>query len=103
MEEVFENPGVTPYLKSYKVRSLEDGRLLDTALCYGGKKFSSNKESIDLFSLYVIFFQFKQSYVKCFLEVTSRGLKWEKKIYQREGCIQFSSQKLAGATSKCGS
>lgn len=102
MEEVFENPGVTPYLKSYKVRSLEDGRLLDTVLCFGRKKFPSNRESIDLFSLYVIFFQFKQSYVKRSLEVTSRGLKWEKKIYKREGSIQFSRQKLAGATSTCG-
>ena len=48
MEEVFENPGVTRYLKSYKVRPLEDRRLLGTALCFGRKKVPSNRESIDL-------------------------------------------------------
>ena len=87
MEEVFENPGVTPNLKSYKVRSLEDGRLLDTALCFGRKNVPSNRESLNLLSLYVIFSQFKQSKVKCSLEVTLRGLKREKNIYKREGSI----------------
>ena len=75
-----------------------------------------------------MFSQFKQSNVKCSqgiwplsfhklcinmlldrttfetnscLKVTSRGLKWEKKIYKLERSIQFSSDKMAGATSKC--